>query len=766
MRPSISLPALILYLYALPALAAVSGTVVDATGKPVAAAAVKIRAGEMERVTTTDAEGNFRFDEDFAEPAFVMVSFGRLAPVTIEADSMKPMRIRLEAMPMSEQIFVRAKHPETRISSAMKTDALLREIPQSIAIVDREVIEEQSMQGLADVVRYMPGVTIAQGEGNRDTPVIRGNASTADMFVNGVRDDVQYFRDLYNVERVEALKGPNAMIFGRGGAGGVINRVTREAGNGSPAEVDLQLGSFGNRRVSADFGRALTTIADGRLTAMYESSDSYRDGVDLERYGFNPTFAFNLGANTNVRGGYELFHDERTADRGIPSLDGRPVETDAETFFGNADASNSDATVHLLSAALDHRFGNDVTLRGRISYGDYDKFYQNVFPGSANAARSTVSISGYNNATDRQNLFGQTDLIGHAMTGGILHTWVTGLDLGRQVTDNFRQTAYFTSISPNATSVDVPIANPTTDLPLTFRQSASDADNHGVATTNAIFAQDQIEFSSRWQAVIGLRYERFHIDFLNNRNGQEIEATDNLLSPRAGVIYQPFDTMSFYASYSTSYLPRAGEQLSSLSFATQSLDPETFTNYEVGAKWDVRPALAFTTAVFRLDRGNVAVADPTDPSRTNLVDGQRMQGVEVGLEGSINARWRTLGQYTYLDGEILQSLSSSAPKGARLAHVPEHSFSLWNTFDMTDRLAIGAGVLHQTEVFASTDNRVVLPGWTRVDAGVFFDVTQNLRAQINIENLLDADYYLFAHNNNNITPGSPRAIRATWTTRF
>ena len=766
MRTASSLSALVLFFFALPALAALSGTVVDVTGQPLHGAEVKVRAAGVERVTSTDADGRFRFDDDFSQPAFVMVSFGRLAPVTIEADPSKAMLITLEAMPVSEQIFVRANRPETRISSAMKTDALLREIPQSIAVVDQEVIEEQSMQGLADVVRYMPGVTIAQGEGNRDTPVIRGNASTADMYVNGVRDDVQYFRDLYNVERVEALKGPNAMIFGRGGAGGVVNRVTREAGSGSPAEIDLQLGSFGNRRVSADFGRPLTTAVDGRLMAMYESSDSYRDGVGLERYGFNPTFAFSLGSNTNVRAGYELFHDERTADRGIPSLNGRPVETEAETFFGNADVSKSDATVHLFSAALDHRFSNSVTLRGRLSYGDYDKMYQNVFPGAANAARSTVSISGYNNATDRRNLFGQTDLIGHATTGRFLHTWVTGIELGRQVTDNFRQTGYFTSVSPNTTSVEVPLTNPSTDLPITFRQSATDADNHGVATTNAIFAQDQIEFSSRWQAVVGLRYERFHIDFRNNRNGAEIAATDNLLSPRAGVIFQPIDTMSLYASYSTSYLPRAGEQLSSLSFATQSLDPETFTNYEVGAKWDVRPALAFTMAAFRLDRGNVAVADPNDPSRTNLIDGQRTDGLEVGLEGNIGARWRTIGQYTYLDGEILRSLSASEPKGARLAHVPEHSVSLWNTFDVTDRLAIGAGVLHQTEVFASTDNRVVLPGWTRVDAGVFFDVTRNLRAQINIENLLDADYHLFAHNNNNITPGSPRAIRATWSTRF
>ena len=274
----------------------------------------------------------------------------------------------------------------------------MRDVPQAVSVVSSALIADQRMSSMADVTRYMPGVGFAQGEGNRDTPILRGNSTTADFFVDGVRDDVQYFRDVYNVERVEALKGPNAMIFGRGGVGGVINRVTRQADWGLSREAALQLGSWDDRRLTADLGRGVNDAVAVRGTGVYEKADSYRDDVDLERYGINPTVAVRLGPDTTLRGSYEYFHDERIADRGIPSFQGRPVETDSSTFFGDPDQSTSDATVHLLSAGLEHQFGPRVTLRNRLSYGDYDKFYQNVFPGAVNAAGTAVAISAYNNA--------------------------------------------------------------------------------------------------------------------------------------------------------------------------------------------------------------------------------------------------------------------------------------------------------------------------------------------------------------------------------
>lgn len=747
----------------------ISGTVVDSSGGAVVGAVVILLPNAVgDRRMTTDGAGRFSFPDVPPGPATVTVLFDRFAPMTVDAaPGGGEVRIVLQPVPVSEELTVRAPRFVTpRITSATRTDTPLRDVPQAVSIVTRDLIADQTMTSVADVVRYVPGVGIAQGEGNRDTPIFRGNSSTADFFVNGVRDDVQYMRDLYNVERIEAIKGPNAMVFGRGGVGGVINRVVRQADWASSRELSAQFGSFGHRRVQGDVGHALNQGVALRMTGVFEDSETYREGTVIERYGANPTLALNLGPNTTLRAGYEHFHDDRTADRGIPSLDGAPVETDAATFFGNADSSRARITLNVLTSTVDHRFGNDVSIRNHLSHGIYDKFYQNVFPGNVNAAAQTVSISGYNDTTDRRSFFNQTDVTAHRRTGRLSHTLLLGTELGRQVNDNYRTTAHFDTISPTTTTVSVPLATPTTNLPVSFRPSGSNADNHSVATVASVYAQDQVTLTEHLQAVVGVRYDRFDIDFINNRNGQELSAADSLVSPRLGFIVKPNPGTSIYASYTLTHQPRAGEQLSSLSATTQALDPETFRNYEVGAKWDARPGLELSAAVYRLDRGNVAVPDPVNPTVSVLVDGQRSTGLEFGLSGSLTPAWSVVTAYAYQDGEITQSQSATALAGARLAQLPSHSLSIWNKYDVSDRWGAGLGVIHRGEIFTSTDNSVTLPAFTRVDAAVFYTVNRQVRAQINVENLFDADYYLFAHNNNNITPGSPVAVRIGLTTRF
>ncbi len=749
---------------------ALQGRVLDATGAPIPFARVSVRLerdGGQTMTILADGNGEFSVPVTSGVYAVGIAADGfSEAKRRVAVGSVDPaaMEIVLAVASLSETVEVGGTGDRvTVVSSATKTATPLRDIPQAISIVSRELIAEQRMASMADVVRFMPGVTMAQGEGNRDTPVFRGNASTSDFFVDGVRDDVQYFRDVYNVERVEALKGPNAMIFGRGGAGGVINRVTRQADWGQPREVSLQLGSWENRRMTGDFGTALNDAVAARVTGMYENSDSYRAGVGVERYGVQPSFAFRLGPATTLRANYEFFHDERVADRGIPSFAGLPVATDPSTFFGDPDQSHADATVNVFAAAVDHRFNSGVTLRNRLSYGVYDKFYQNVFPGAVNTAGTMVTISAYNNATDRENLFNQTDLIMRARTGGVGHTVLVGAELGRQETDNFRATGYFNGTS---TSIQAPVASPTVAVPVTFRQSATDADNHGVANIAAVYAQDQVELTSQLQAVAGLRFDNFDVDFTNNRTATAFSTTDRLLSPRLGLIYKPVLPLSLYGSYSLTYVPRAGEQLASLSLSNQALDPEEFRNYEVGAKWDIRPALGLTAAVYRLDRSNVVVPDPNDPTISMLVDAQRTKGLELELTGALTPDWNLIAGYAYQDGTITRSISATAQAGATLAQVPAHSFSIWSRYKVTPRWSAALGVVRRTEMFTSTDNTVVLPAFTRVDGAVFFDVTSKLRAQFNFENLLDEHYYSNAHSNSNITPGSPRAVKLSVTTRF
>lgn len=653
-----------------------------------------------------------------------------------------------------------------------KTDTPLRDVPQSISVITRQALDDINAQNIGDAVEYVPGVSMAQGEGNRETPVIRGNTSTGDFFLDGMRDDVQYYRDLYNVEQVEVLKGPNGALFGRGGIGGLINRVSKQAEFDPIRSVSLQFGSYNNKRVTGDFNQPLTERAAFRINGVYEDSESYRDDVSLERYGINPTMTFVVGDRTTVTTGVEYFRDQRTADRGVSSYQGRPLKTPRDQFFGDPAQSPVEATVKMANLFVEHRFSDNLVLRNRTRYGDYDKFYQNVFPGAVNGTGTLVSILAYNNATQRENFFNQSDLILKLTTGPVTHKFLAGIELGRQHTENFRNTGYFDSVAFGTTSVQVPINNPRTTLPVTFRQSATDADNDGTAKIAAIYVQDEIALSRQFLVVAGVRYDSFKVDFTNNRTGAAFSSNDDLFSPRLALVYKPTEHVSTYASYSLTYQPRAGDQLASLSATNASLDPEEYINSEVGVKLDANLNLAVTVALFELERKKVAVTDPNDATRMILVDGQRNRGIELGVNGRITEQWSMIAAAAYQDAEITSDQSATVRKGAQLAHLPKTTFSLWNRYDVTPTWGVGLGVVYRDEIFAAIENlatpatNVKLPSFTRVDAAVYYSLSNQWRAQLNLENLLDKHYFEYAHSNNNITPGSPRAARLTVTASF
>ena len=648
-------------------------------------------------------------------------------------------------------------------TSATRTPTPLRDVPQSVSIVTRDLMKDLSMQSMADVIRFVPGVTMGQGEGNRDQPTIRGNNTTADFFVDGVRDDVQYFRDLYNVERIEALKGSNAMVFGRGGGGGVLNRVTKTAEWTAMRELTLQGGSFDNKRASVDVGGGFSGAAAARVNGMFERSGMFRDGVSLDRYGLNPTVTLAPGSQrTRVVLGYEFFKDRRTADRGIPSFDGRPIRTEVSTFFGDPDASWADVRAHVATATLTHQARRGVEIRNRMQLASYDKFYQNVFPGAVSAAGDEVSISAYNNATDRQNLFNQTDLTMVLRSGPVRHTVLLGAELGRQTTDNLRHTGYF---NDTRTSVTAPVGDPTISVPLTFRPGATDADNRVTNTVGSVYLQDQIELSAHWQLIAGVRYERFDLTYHNNRTDSTLQRADRMVSPRAGLLFKPMETVSFYASHGVSYLPGSGDQFSSLTNVTKALEPERFRNYEAGLKWDIADRLAFSTAAYRLDRTNTRSPHPTDPARTLQSGRQRTTGFELGVNGVVTSRWEIAGAYANQRARITETTTAAAA-GAKVPLVPRTTFSLWNRYQVARPVGVGLAIVHRAAMYAALDDKVTLPAYTEVDAALFVRLPGNLRAQANIENLFDIRYYATAHSNNNITPGSPRSMRVSLTTSF
>jgi len=648
--------------------------------------------------------------------------------------------------------------------AATKTCTPLKDVPQAVSVVTSEQIEDRSLRSMADVLYLVPGAGVNSGEGNRDTVVLRGNSSTADFFVDGVRDDVQYFRDFYNVDRVEVLKGPNAMIFGRGGGGGVVNRVIKRSTPSGFENFALSGDSEGGFRLTADVNEPLGQAAGVRINGLYENGDSFRHYVDLTRYGVNPTIGIEAGERTRIDVNYEYFHDRRTADRGVPSVTD-PVALDEplrgfdSTFFGDPDKSFAKVDAHIGVLAVEHELGEGLTLRNRTSYGHFDKFYQNIFAANLNEAANTVTLNGYNNGTTRKNLFSQTDLIWENRLGGIDQTMLFGFELGRQRSRNVRTTAFF---APGAGVV--PLSDPTVDLDglVTFAPIASDANNRTKATIAAVYAQDQIRPAEWLEIIAGVRFDSFNLTVDDLRAaGGEFGRTDHFISPRIGVVLKPNPKLSFYGSFSRSYLPQSGDQFGGLDINTETLKPERFDNYEIGAKWEPIDGLLATAAIYQLDRTNTRIANP-DGSGTFILSGkQRSKGLELDVAGNVTSRWQVSAGYALQKAEVTEATTACPSGDCEVPLVPRQTVSLWNRYDVTEELGLGLGMVARSRSFTTISNQVKLPGYTRVDGAVFYKITKQIEAQLNVENIFGADYFPTANADNNIAPGAPTTVRGS-----
>ena len=659
-------------------------------------------------------------------------------------------------------------------STATKTDTRIRDIPQSISVITEEQIKDQSLLGLKDAIQYSPGVMAGQGEGNRDSIWFRGNQSTSDLFVDGVRDDVQYYRDLYNIDRVEVLMGPNGMIFGRGGVGGVINRVVKEAAWENKNEIKIQGGAYDHKRSSVDLNNRIDETLAVRVNAMIEDSGSFRQGVESERKAINPTFTFKPSDKTKVVVGMEYFNDKRTSDRGIPSVDNGlksyPYSTSRSTFFGNASQSPNEAIVKNGYAIIDHTFDNGVSVKNHTRFSDYDKYYQNVYANSQ-VSNGLVTIDGYYDNTQRQNFFNQTDLTYNFKTGSVSHKLLTGLEIGLQENQNYRIV--------NSGSDPTPLAsNP---YALLNWQSTKSRNTATDIYNQAIYFQDQIYLNEQFQIIAGLRYDKFKTKFNDSVTpSNSANVNDQFISPRVGLVYKPIEPVSLYTNYSLSYLPRTGEQLTSLTSSIKSFDPEKFTNIEAGIKYDLLQSFSISSAIYRLERSRMAISDPSSPS-TNIiiVDGQVTKGFELGFAGKLFDAHSMYGGYTYQDAEItsaqlIKKGTSPNPdekilSGTLLGHVPKHTFSLWNKYEFNETWSAALGVVSRSDMYAATPTTLTavnLPGYTRLDAAIYANINKQTKLQLNIENLLDKTYYQSAHNNYNIMYGHPLTARATVTYTF
>ncbi|QZD94669.1 TonB-dependent receptor [Qipengyuania gelatinilytica] len=634
-------------------------------------------------------------------------------------------------------------------STATKTPTPLIDVPQAVSFITEDQLEDQSIRQLNDALRYIPGVSMESGEGHRDEVFIRGQETTADFYIDGLRDDAQYYRSLYNIERVEVLKGANALIFGRGAGGGAINRVAKRADLsnafvGGEASVD----NFGAFALLADVNQPVTDDLALRLNATYEEFNNDRDFYDGRFIGISPTLTAALGPDTTLIASYTYDNDERVTDRGVPSLDGGPLTGYDSTFFGDRDFNYSEAEVHIGRVRLEHDFNGGLSANASLQFADYDKAYQNIVPGGTDG--TTVSLGGYRDTTERTNWIGQANAIWEAESGDLESTFLFGVEASSQDTQNARQTVSFDTT--NETALDDVIFVPAFSLNPTSRSRDSQL------KTLSFYAQEQLQIGEYIELVGGLRWDRFDLETLDLIGGVAGDRVDEQFSPRAGLIVKPTPDLSIYASYAESFLPQAGDQFLVLSPDRSQFEPEKFTNYEIGAKWAPLDKVLVTAAIFRLERTNIRAVDPTDTTLTVLAGESRAEGFEIGAVGEVADFWKANLGYTYLDGELLND-NAFGTAGQRLQQLPEHSISAWNRFDLSEQLGFGLGVIHQSQQFASFSNDVVLPSYWRVDAAAYYTVSEKLSLQLNIENLLDEDYYPSAHGDNNIQPGDPFTAR-------
>jgi catecholate siderophore receptor len=658
--------------------------------------------------------------------------------------------------------------------NALKTPTPIRDVPQSLTVTTEEQIELRGFDSIGDIVEYTPGVTMSQGEGHRDAVVFRGVRSTADFFIDGVRDDVQYYRPLYNLEQVEILRGPNALLFGRGGTGGIINRVTKKGVIGrSFTEIRGGIDSFGGHSAWIDSNFGGDSAAAFRINAMYENLDNHRDFFDGERLGFNPTGRFLLSDRTTLDVSYEYVDHERFIDRGIPTgADGRPVERFEDIVFGDPDLNLNTLEAHLFRAALQHEFSAD--LKGNFSafYGDYDKFYQNFYVSDYDEASTPdqVTLDGYVDTTQRENLILSGNLIGQFFTGGVEHTVIGGAEFIDTASNQDRYNALW-----NTTMDDNEVFSVTRPLDLrngrgvnafgmpTVNDFTTDLadDTHVDIDVLSAYLQDEIQLNDRLDLILGARFDRFEIDVLNVPAGERRSRTDEEISPRAGLIFKPWEEISIYASYSESFLPRSGEQFANINGANNQLDPDTFSNLEAGVKWDFARGLSLTAAVFEVEQSSPQVAD-NDPETLDVIDSE-ITGFEAQLKGPITDRWYVSAGYSYLDGE---QVDRGGDTGLRPRELPEHTFSLWNNFLITDRFGVGLGLTHKDESFINNSNTAVLPSYTRVDAAAYYNVSEQLSVQLNVENLTDELYFPYSHSTHQASVGAPTNARLTASYRF
>ena len=663
----------------------------------------------------------------------------------------------------TDEIIVKGKVLYSDQVNALKTPVPILNVPQSLSIVTDEDIRAQGFRSIGDIARYTPGVNTSQGEGHRDAIVFRGVRSTADFYLDGMRDDVQYYRSLYNLEQVEILRGPNALLFGRGGTGGIINRVTKKGKIGEDfGSIDLGFDTFGAYDFSFDVNTPLSENMALRINAHNDYLENHRDYYDGDRYGFNPTLKIKLSDKTTLDLSYEHANHERFIDRGIPTANGVPVEKFEKIVFGDPDINIQTLKADIAKGILSHEFSD--TMKGNITvqYSDYEKMYQNLYAAGYDATTNVVTMDGYRDPTERRNFIISGNLVTEFNTGSVGHTVLLGAENMDTENENFRFNTFFSVSQDDQEDFNV-------TRPMNFSvNAAGDASTVDFTTdlsnkttsdikVTSFFIQDQIDLTDQFKIMLGGRFDSFDITVVDVDDAVTTSRKDEEFSPRAGIIFKPQENTSFFVSYSESFLPRSGEQFKKLSASAARLDPDVFENTEVGIKWDIQDDLSFTLSYF--DSEQVQAVRDSVSGETSEITGLTVDGFEMQLKGQVSDKLSITAGYSNMEGE---TSSGGAPR-----EIPETTFSLWSMYEVNDKFGLGLGITYQDESFIkNNDTSKKLPDYERIDLAAYYNVSEETTITLNVENLTDELYFPHSHSSHQASVGEPLNARVSLRRNF
>ena len=650
--------------------------------------------------------------------------------------------------------------------NSMKPPAPILNVPQTVTIITDEDILDQGFRAIADIVRYVPGVVTTQGEGHRDALVIRGVRTTADFYQDGMRDDVQYYRSLYNVDQLEVLKGPNALLFGRGGTGGLINRVSKKALIGETfTGLNVGLDSFGAGDFAVDGNLEVNDSVAFRLNAHSDSLANHRDQYDGQRFGINPTMTFAVDSATMMDLSFEYLDHERYIDRGIPTANGAPVDALNGITYGT-DGNIHTTEASILRGSLVHNYSDSGKINLTVAANDFNKMYQNLYVNGFDG--TNVELKGYNDVTLRETTTISFSNVNEFDRG----TLTVGLD----ILDTENQNTRFNSYFDNQNSASSGVANSFLATNTTFQidkdgnRTALDytSDIKTKADTDlevtSLYLSGNIDLSDQWIMVLGARYEQVDtsIKKYTVASGRSALTTgsattsrdDSNVSPRLGVIYKPQNNMSLYLSYSESFIPKSGEQYKSWG-SNAAFDPDVYENTELGFKYDMESGISLAVSYF----DQQTVKGQEDGVGGSEVIGMEIDGFEIGIAGQINEQNSINFGLTSVDA------TASAGTG-KVKEVPELTWSLWYTHQANDLFGLSFGAIYQDEQIIKSEGGPLLPDFTRIDMAMTLTPTETDTVRINIENLGDETYYPHSHSTHQVSVGESQNVRISYQKSF